>query len=191
MVQTNKQTVSLSHIWELTDLLTEAYRRKDGNEVLPETLLPLLNLQPESDLQREIRDIISELEIIKFLMRQQKEVIFKFVANAREILSRETEDESGGKADQMEAALLRALGAVARKLNPDVPKDDVTNATLAQPAPNGKSVCAARYKAFDKRATELDADISSYMEELEELTRAADGAADSVGSSEDPMKATR
>lgn len=50
------------------------------------TLLPLLNIIPESQLQREIRDIIDELEIMIHIVKQQEDVISMFNSRAREIL---------------------------------------------------------------------------------------------------------
>ncbi|KAI9685581.1 MAG: hypothetical protein M1822_004439 [Bathelium mastoideum] len=107
----NKQVIGLRHLWELTDSLTEAFRRNDDVEVRPKTLLPLLNLQPESDLQREIQDIIGELEIIKYVTRQQREVVFKYITKARRILS---------QPDQYSKSALVTFNKRAAKLKSDV-----------------------------------------------------------------------
>jgi ribosomal protein L12E/L44/L45/RPP1/RPP2 len=58
--------------------------------------IPLLNIAPEGKLQREIKDILDELGILIYLVKQQKEVIEQFQKNVREILKTDMEEEEGG-----------------------------------------------------------------------------------------------
>lgn len=159
--------------------MTEAYRRRGDVEVHPETLLPLLNLQPESDLQREIRDIVGELEIIKYITRQQKKVVSKYVTKAREILTRQVDDSPK---DRLEDAIVRSIEAAAKRLASGAFSDSEPAILRVLDDSNGKkSNSDAKHKVFEKRAAQLESDIQALMEELDELSRAADRAAESVG----------
>lgn len=51
-----------------------------------ESIIGLVTVLKESHLQREIRDIIDELEIIIHVVRQQEQVITKYTEQAVEIL---------------------------------------------------------------------------------------------------------
>lgn len=84
--QTNKQAIAFKHLWTLSKRLTEIYQSRVEDKVDPSLLLALLNVTPEAELQREIRDIIDELDIILHIVNQQKEMITRFVKFAKEIL---------------------------------------------------------------------------------------------------------
>lgn len=49
-------------------------------------MLALLDVTPEAELQREIRDIIDELDIMLHIVGQQQEVIKRFVRFADDVL---------------------------------------------------------------------------------------------------------
>lgn len=49
-------------------------------------MLALLDVTPEAELQREIRDIIDELDIMLHIVGQQEEVIKRFIKFADEVL---------------------------------------------------------------------------------------------------------
>lgn len=49
-------------------------------------MLALLDVTPEAELQREIRDIIDELDIMLHIVGQQQEVIRRFVRFAEDVL---------------------------------------------------------------------------------------------------------
>jgi hypothetical protein len=80
------QTIGLKHLFQLSGEITRTYGSKTWNDVSPKTLLTLLDLGPESELQQEIRDIIVELEIMTYIVKQQEEVIKKFIEQAKQIL---------------------------------------------------------------------------------------------------------
>ncbi|ROV99977.1 hypothetical protein VMCG_06156 [Cytospora schulzeri] len=89
---TNKQATAFKHLWTLSKRLTEIYQSGIEDKVDPSLLLALLNVTPEAELQREIRDIIDELDIIMHIVTQQKEMITRFVKLAKEILKPPTID---------------------------------------------------------------------------------------------------
>lgn len=53
---------------------------------LSEFVPPLLNIGPEGELQREIKDVMDELDIMLHLTHQQKEVIKRFKKNVEHLM---------------------------------------------------------------------------------------------------------
>lgn len=118
--QTHKQAVAFRHLWTLSERLTAIYQTgvedkvdpsiyQTGVEdkVDPRIMLALLDVTPEAELQREIRDIIDELDIMLHIVGQQQEVIERFVRFAEEILkpnaakfNRHTSPVEGSKAQE-------------------------------------------------------------------------------------------
>jgi hypothetical protein len=97
--QTHKQAVAFKHLWSLSERLTAIYQsdveeRVDPSiyqsdiedKVDPRIMLALLNVTPEAELQREIRDIIDELNIMLHIVGQQQEVIKRFARFAEDVL---------------------------------------------------------------------------------------------------------
>jgi hypothetical protein len=77
--------------------LTETFESKVRVNLSSKALLPLLDLEPESELQRDIRGTINKLEIIKYIVSKQQEVITRFDEKATEILN--LAKEKTGKTD--------------------------------------------------------------------------------------------
>ena len=102
--QSNRRTVAFRHVWEVTRALTRSTAKHD---IPSQELFPLLNLEPESELQREIRDIIDELDIMLYIVKQQKEIISHFKTNVEEIFSEQIEKEYIGREDQDKEKILR------------------------------------------------------------------------------------
>lgn len=67
----------------------------------PNLLLALLNVTPEAELQREIRDIIDELDIIFHLAKQQQEMIKRFVKFAVEMIEADVSKYMGGQCEKI------------------------------------------------------------------------------------------
>lgn len=95
--QTHKQAVAFKHLWSLSERLTAIYQsgvedkfdpsiyQSEGEDkVDPRIMLALLDVTPEAELQREIRDIIDELDIMLHIVGQQEEVIKRFIKFADE-----------------------------------------------------------------------------------------------------------
>lgn len=84
--QTNKQAIAFKHLWQLSERLTGIYQSGIEDKVDPALILALLNVTPEAELQREIRDIIDELDIILNIAKQQNDIITRFVKLASQIM---------------------------------------------------------------------------------------------------------
>ncbi|KAK3329955.1 hypothetical protein B0H66DRAFT_586382 [Apodospora peruviana] len=77
---------SFHHLSQLAEMKIHEAATKDG--VTAESLLALVSINKESHMQREIRDIIDELDIMIYVVTQQEQVITKFTEQAKEILGR-------------------------------------------------------------------------------------------------------
>ncbi|PSR79122.1 hypothetical protein BD289DRAFT_105629 [Coniella lustricola] len=84
---TNKQAIAFQHLWTLSQRLTDIYQSGLQDKVDPHLMLSLLNVTPEAELQREIGDIIDELDIMLHVTKQQQEMVNRFVKFALEIMS--------------------------------------------------------------------------------------------------------
>lgn len=96
--QTNKQAIAFKHLWQLSERLTGIYQSGIEDKIDPALILALLNVTPEAELQREIRDIIDELDIILHIAKQQNEMISRFVKLASQIIDADVKRyEDGGR----------------------------------------------------------------------------------------------
>lgn len=106
--QTHKQAIAFKHLWSLSERLTAIYQsgvedkfdpsiyQSEGEDkVDPRIMLALLDVTPEAELQREIRDIIDELDIMLHIVGQQEEVIKRFIKFADEVLQTNSKKSPG------------------------------------------------------------------------------------------------
>lgn len=85
--QNNKQTLSYEHLWDWTRRLAKVASPGAIPTDLSHFVAPLLNISTEGGLQREIKDVIDELNIMIYLQSQQLEVIKSFKKQAEALLS--------------------------------------------------------------------------------------------------------
>lgn len=78
MFQNNEQTTNFEHLWEFTGKLGRFAQPGHLPANLSDLVIPLLNINKEGKLQREIKDIIDELDIMIYISTQQRDVIRKF-----------------------------------------------------------------------------------------------------------------
>jgi hypothetical protein len=87
-IQTNKQTAAFDRLYGWTKEAAKVYRTKSkiDPEAISDLHVPLLDIYPEGILQREIKDIIEELEIMLDINRTQKKVLKDFILHVEHIL---------------------------------------------------------------------------------------------------------
>jgi hypothetical protein len=85
--QTHKQTVALDHFWECTQLVSKGYNSREETAFtsVKKWQDTLLDINPEGDLLREIKDILDELFIINLIKTQEETVIRTFVKNCQRL----------------------------------------------------------------------------------------------------------
>ena len=80
----HKQTSAFERLWHWTDEAKLVYR-SSGSDT-SELHVPLLDINPEGRLQREIKDIIEELDIMIHITKTQQDILEKFVVYAKKKL---------------------------------------------------------------------------------------------------------
>ncbi|XDG05343.1 hypothetical protein ABKA04_004958 [Annulohypoxylon sp. FPYF3050] len=80
-----KQTAAFERLWRWTDEASEIYRSNSNGDTSG-LHVPLLDINPEGQLEREIKDIIEELDIMIHITKIHKKILTAFIANAENIL---------------------------------------------------------------------------------------------------------
>lgn len=133
---------------------------------MTELHVSLLDINPEGKLQREIKDIIEELEIMIHINRTHKTILNGFIHQVTQIM-----DPDGRFKPRF---FLHKIDG------------ENTEGTAPNPRPNKASrkasgmVNEADYNRFESKAEELLGKVTSRIEELEELRRSAQSTSDSV-----------
>ncbi|KAI8294268.1 hypothetical protein K4K59_005176 [Colletotrichum sp. SAR11_240] len=165
---------------QVMDIFGEAignlvYISKSQYEDASHLHLPLLNINPEGKLQREIKDILDELDIMINVNNKQKDVIKRFTKHVENIF-----DASGEWRDNM------------KSLNPDGADWDYRNTASsrqnsperAQGAGNEKDVDQEREREkfiwFRKQAYDLISDVGDRIVELEGLRKSAESTSQGI-----------
>lgn len=89
-MKSHKQTIAFDHFWEYTKITSKRYNAQEEGE--PETRSvqkmqkTLLDINPEGDLLREIKDIMDELFIMTQIKIQEESVARSFCKHVKHIL---------------------------------------------------------------------------------------------------------
>ncbi|KAI0964955.1 hypothetical protein F4678DRAFT_454429 [Xylaria arbuscula] len=81
----HKQTMAFTRLWRWTDEARKIFRSK-GYTDTSGLHIPLLDINPEGKLEREIEDIIEELDIMLHITNIHKDIVQTFVRQAEQIL---------------------------------------------------------------------------------------------------------
>ncbi|XXH04173.1 hypothetical protein Hte_010586 [Hypoxylon texense] len=81
----HQQTAAFDRLWRWTGGASEIYRQK-GSVDISELHVPLLDINPEGKLEREIKDIVEELDILIHITKTYEDVLKSFVANVEDFL---------------------------------------------------------------------------------------------------------
>lgn len=176
--QMHKQTASFERLWRWTEDAGRIFRAKGSNDA-SKLHVQLLDIKPEGQLKREIKDIIEELDIMIHIVKTQEGVFRKFIANAEKILDPFGKFGSNKKR-QMEGRYL--WGKLDKKQQPQHLR---TLFDAKQGDPDFKMKWDD-YNWFKLNADEKLADAVARVKELKELRVSAADAADSVRTP--PMK---
>jgi hypothetical protein len=147
------------------------------DEGIPDRLvLPLLNITHEGRLQREIRDIIDELDIMIHIVRQQEEVIRQYISKVQDMPQvKETEINSSVQPPAVEEIKFNSNGTWTRVIN-----KPSRQATGDQVREWEETIRRQQHKSFEKNANMLVAKVADTIRELEDLRESADMAAQNV-----------
>lgn len=154
--QTNMQTAAFERLYQWTKFARKIYRAKV--QVDPESINPLLDIYPEGILQKEIKDVIEELDMLIDINRTQQQVLGDFILHVVHIL-----DPEGIYRHQTQH------GKSHTELNGmSISEEDDVDGNKS------------KFKWFKVNADEIMAKVHKRTEELEVLKRKAQSTSSSV-----------
>ncbi|KAM7205840.1 hypothetical protein V8F33_000670 [Rhypophila sp. PSN 637] len=160
---TNKQAVAFDHLWVWTSKIVNLASPNPFSDITS-FVFPLLNINPEGKLQREIKDIIDELDIMLLINRQQLTVIRKFVKHTEDIL-----DPQGIWRDQK-----GSMFGTTDDINAGDTQSTTSSKTDKEKAQDALSQKKKKdYLWFKAQSDEVVGDIESHISELESLRASA------------------
>ncbi|KAK8091759.1 hypothetical protein PG997_002120 [Apiospora hydei] len=189
----HKQTAAFDRLWKWTEVASKAYRSKSAISS-SQLEVPLLDINPEGKLQREIKDIIEELDIMLHITKCHRTILKQYVDNAENML--DPYGDYGRAHTKMETSLslynksLRYQKQVAKDIEVQEGyiskmKNQLTEEAL-QEKKNGLEELKEKgnerqdYTWFMLKADELRELVEGRIAELCELRASAVSTADSV-----------
>lgn len=145
----------------------------------PDLLLALLNVAAEAELQREIRDIIDELDIILHIANQQKVMVTRFVKFAKHM----TESDLTSQQDRVTMLEENAIALDEEMRASHHAKSHVQLAQLqdrAQQCTETVKLLKQQQTAFDTHSDDLVSEIQDRINELSALKDSAESTAQNV-----------
>lgn len=166
--QANKQTVSFDHLWHWTQRAATIYNStaKWATEDASQLHLSLLNINPEGKLQREIKDIIDELDIMIHVNNKQREVIKRFTKHVEAMY-----DPTGEWRDETTSPDGDRSYRSQRQRREDGSPHDT---------PETRKREREEFSWFRKQAYELILDVEDRITELEGLRKSAESTSQGV-----------
>lgn len=154
---------------------------------MSEFIAPLLNISTEGGLQREIKDVIDELEIMISIYMQQITVMKKFVNNVVDLLKSTSSKESGKNNLSTASPDPNTYTPASSPPKDDqsaVPSHPITS-TAVSSTPNQREADhnekrPQKHKLFSRKAQELLDDVEERFAELKRLKRSAESTSHSV-----------
>lgn len=196
----HKQTVAFERLWQCTDDARKIYRNHSGtglNLNLRDLHSFLLDITPEGQLEKEIKDIVEELEIMIYINKTQRDVFKQFKAHVEHIL-----DPSGELAATQSKSKTARQNWNSRRNSVSLDYDLGSSPPSPSIPPSGlgtrrvhiqiplldagdqeredKIKRLENFKWFKLNADEMHARINDRIEQLEELERNAETTAASV-----------
>lgn len=183
--QMHQQTVAFERLWRWTERAGSMYRSRPDGGLLSELHIPLLDINPEGKLEKEIKDIVEELGIMLYIKKAEKDVLGSFVDHACRIL--DPENRSRLRRPQTQSPTFQIVpvdrghgldpGTVAQfALKVKTPSDDEGPVHA-----DDEQMDKATYSWFKANADELLKRVDQRISLLEELKRSAESTSNMVG----------
>ncbi|KAH7625148.1 hypothetical protein B0T09DRAFT_361550 [Sordaria sp. MPI-SDFR-AT-0083] len=83
---TNQHTISFQHVWHWTQEASKIYRARSKYVSSANLHVSLLDINPEGKLQREVKDILDELDIMLHVHKRQRDIMKRFRRHVEHIL---------------------------------------------------------------------------------------------------------
>ena len=160
--QIHKQTLAFEKLWHWTQRASIVYRSgEQGGDIHTS----LLDIYPEGQLEREIKDIIEEVGIMMHINKTHRDILKSFIKHAKHIL-----DPTGQYCSD----------AGHRHSGLKSPEQSTPNTEKTTEATSHNENQRLAYEWFSNNADELYENVGDRIEELEELEKSAKATAESV-----------
>ncbi|CAP61248.1 uncharacterized protein PODANS_3_11520 [Podospora anserina S mat+] len=160
--ETNQHTISFQHVWHWTQKASKIYRSRSKYIDSSDLHVPLLDIHPEGKLQREVKDIIDELDIMIHVHKKQREVIKRFCKHVEHILDPDGRWKEG--AVQHDRGTSRRAHSTTENMEKYIKMEEKRDQLLW----------------FRMQSQELLAEVDDRLDELEGLKKGAESTAQSV-----------
>ncbi|KAI0097349.1 hypothetical protein GGR51DRAFT_566556 [Nemania sp. FL0031] len=167
----HEQTVAFNRLWWWTEQMKLVYSAK-GYTDTSNLRMALLDINPEGRLDREIEDIIEELDIMIHLAHTNNDILKKFVEQAELILNPNGEFKYTNYSQQHPRAKRKPSSPSADK---DQDQDQGKTKEEREREKGGVA-----YRSFKQKANEGQARAKDHIRELEKLRQSAKKTAEDV-----------
>ncbi|KAF3349987.1 Cytochrome c oxidase subunit 6B [Verticillium dahliae VDG1] len=169
-----KETIAYDKLYKWTDNANLIYRRP-GNSEMSELHVPLLDINPEAALHREIEDIKEELDIMIYVVRSHLFVLESFITHVKHMLDVYISDDIWGVLSE---AISGASADTARGQMPSPSQNTTSPTPNARQAPqptvyNDPEARKQIFRFFELNAKEVQTKIKWRIKELEQLRDSA------------------
>ncbi len=176
MAQTDKHTHYFHNLRDWVDHAGVVYL-SNGKLSVDELKKPFLGIHDEGKLQKEIKDIIEELDIMTFIAQRQKNMVEEFIRNTKRVLCpvesqidwRLTSDNAPSAHGSLSGSQLPKGKGVAQ--SPPTQSKDETQAS------------STKFERFKTNSDDLMRKIDRHIEELDRLKHGAEATSSSVSTS--------
>lgn len=178
-------------LWHWTEKAGKIYRSKIKYFDALDLHVPLLDIHPEGKLQREIRDIIDELDMMIHVSKKQKEVIKRFSKHVEHILNPKGLLQTNfGRATEPWASPRSSRSEEWRDISTERRQERAASPSNDHQGGNYDELRAQQFMSFHVQYQELLEEVNGRMEELEDLKRNAESTAQSVSTEYLPTRAS-
>ncbi|KAK3493367.1 hypothetical protein B0T13DRAFT_403311 [Neurospora crassa] len=172
---TNQHTISFQHVWHWTQEASKIYRARSKYVSSANLHVSLLDINPEGKLQREVKDILDELDIMLHVHKRQRDIMKRFRRHVEHILDSKNqwsgdcftdEDTSEPSRRQPGNANVRSGGNGKSEEQPGIDNEETRR--------------RKQLGWFRIQYQELLSEVNDRIDELEGLRAGAKSTADSV-----------
>lgn len=172
---TNQHTISFQHVWHWTQEASKIYRARSKYVSSADLHVSLLDINPEGKLQREVKDILDELDIMLHVHKRQRDIMKRFRRHVVHILDPKNRCNSEFD-DEDRAESSRNSQLITRTKTEKKPYCEEPSMDEEEEEKRKKEQLAW----FRVQYQELLSEVNDRIDELEGLRAGAKSTADSV-----------
>ncbi|KAK6953606.1 hypothetical protein Daesc_005911 [Daldinia eschscholtzii] len=184
-IATHQQTIAFKRLWRWTEEAGDIYKANGKKDIYGHQIA-LLDIHPEGRLEKEIKDIIEELDILIHITKVHMKMISAFIANAESLLDPCGKFGDSRKREMMSHYILEMIKKDCSERSDETRKILKEHGSSVGRDEQGDGVSESYkkkhddYNWFKLNADELEKKVRGRIEELEELHRNANDTAQSI-----------